>query len=145
MYFDSGNVSTKFYFDENNKKAGYIEMRLMGVETLREINKRTTKKRIEYKRGQRFEVDDKNEDLENELIWDYCITGWDNLVDAEGKVEKCTKENKVKYSRCCFRNPCMNKRYGYMAPFVLNISKGKKGNPSQSELNDLIGSWNRCV
>ena len=128
MYFESGNVSTKFYFDEDNKKAGYIEMRIMGAETLKAINKRTTKKRIEYKRGQRFEVEDKNEDLENELIWDYCITGWSMLVDADGKEEKCNKDNKVKYMT---KSPkfmmFVNKRMGILEDDleVLNTSLEK--------------------
>ena len=113
MYFDSGNISTKFYFDESNKKAGYVELRIMNAEILKSINKRTIKKRIEYKRGQRFEVEDINEDLQSELVWDYCITDWNNLVDDKGKAVPCNKENKIMYMTkapkfMVFVNKCMS-------------------------------------
>jgi hypothetical protein len=50
---------------------------------------------VEYKHGQRFEVEDVNDDLFSELLWDYSITDWTGLVDDDGTEIPCTPEKKV--------------------------------------------------
>lgn len=75
---------------------GQICVRICAGEDLRAIRRKTVKKRVEYKNGGRFIVEDTNEDLENELLWDFCIVDWKNLFDAKGNEIPCTTENKVR-------------------------------------------------
>ena len=77
---------TWFYFDEENEDEGGVCIRLISNDELDRIiifykltgiEKPIVKKKIE------------------ELIWDYVITDWKNVLVSGTEVD-CTKENKVK-------------------------------------------------
>ena len=94
--------------------SGKITLRVCAGDDFRNIRKQTSKKKVEYKNGQRFQVETIDEDLENQLLWDFCIIGWENFFDASGSPIPCTKENKtllmgksIKFSR--FVLDCLNK------------------------------------
>lgn len=92
MIFDVNNLNPGVWFDKEDMK---IKLRLCAGDDLRKIDKQTTKKQVEYKRGQRFEYVDINEDLRNEVIWDFCIVEWKNVMDKHGNEIPCTRANKV--------------------------------------------------
>src|SRR6056297_1159072 len=89
------NPGIWFRFDENDPESGEVAIRPLNPAKREAIRKKAVKKRVEYKHGQRFEVEDVNDDLSSELLWDYSITGWNDLVDDDGKPIACTSENKV--------------------------------------------------
>ena len=71
-------------------------MRSCTGDDINKIEKRTVTNRVEYKRGQRFEITERNEILYNEMLWNHCIVEWKNVEDEEGKELECNKENKAK-------------------------------------------------
>jgi len=81
---------------------GIIYLRVCAGDDLREIRKKSVKKNKEYKRVdgnlQRLTYEEVDEDLQSQLIWDFCIVNWENLFsDAEKtKPIPCTSENKQK-------------------------------------------------
>ena len=87
------NPGTEFTFPDGGK----ITLRLCAGDDLKEIKKQTTKNKIEYKNGTRIPYTVTDENLENRLLWDFCIVGWENLFsDAEKtKLIPCTTENKI--------------------------------------------------
>ncbi len=89
------NPATRFYFDDGNKKNGWVEMRIMDGDTSDKINKKYTKIKVEYRRGQRYEYISVNDKKSNEETWDYCIFDWLCFDDKGGKMS-CTLENKMK-------------------------------------------------
>lgn len=84
-----------FKFDEDDQDTGEVCIRAINQAKRHEIQKRSTKKRIEYKNQGRFEVTDQNEELFMEMLWDYTIADWKGLQDDEGKSIECTTENKL--------------------------------------------------
>ena len=78
---------------------GRVELRTLSYDALKKINKATTRKRVDFKKVEgnpgRFEYEEVNEELQNELFWDYCIMSWENLFDSNEKEIPCTKENKI--------------------------------------------------
>jgi hypothetical protein len=89
------NPGIWFKFDDNDPESGEVGIRPLNAAKREEIRKRAIKKRVEYKHGQRFEVEDVNDDLFSELLWDYSITDWTGLVDDDGNEIPCTPEKKV--------------------------------------------------
>ena len=89
------NPGIWFKFDETDPQSGEVGVRPLTPAERDKIRKKAIKKRVEYKKGQRFEVEDVNEDLFSELLWDYSITGWTDLEDDDGREIKCSNENKV--------------------------------------------------
>lgn len=78
---------------------GRVQLRTISVQEFKAIQKQTVKHRVEYKKVEgtpaRFERDDTDQDLQNELYWDAVIVAWENLMDKKGEPIPCTKENKV--------------------------------------------------
>lgn len=78
---------------------GRVQLRTLTAEDLRAIKKATTKKRTEFKKVEgtpgRFEYEEVNDELQNEMFWDRVIVAWENLYDGKGGEIPCTKENKV--------------------------------------------------
>lgn len=78
---------------------GRIQLRTVPPETMRAIRKQTVKKRVDYPivagTARRFEYEELDDELQNELLWDYIIVAWENLFDKGGKPIPCTRENKV--------------------------------------------------
>ena len=107
------NPGIWFKFDEEDPNSGEIAIRTLNVAKRHEIRKKTVKKRVEYKHGQRFEVEDQNEDLFSELLWDYILADWHGLEEEDtGKPIECTTENKVFLMQnnvgfAAFVNQCM--------------------------------------
>jgi hypothetical protein len=90
------NPGTWFSFNEADPESGKICIRVMNAAKMQEITKATTKKRTEYKQGQRFEVAEVLEEKRSQMLWDYSIADWERLEDDDGKPIPCTAENKAK-------------------------------------------------
>ncbi len=103
MRVDTENLNPGVFFpfdeEEDDETPGGVTIRLANGEVLDTINKKCTKKRVEFRRGQRFEVIDEDEARRSELLWDYVIMDWRGLDDSEGVPIPCTKENKVNLMR----------------------------------------------
>lgn len=89
------NPGAWFSFDEADPGTGKICLRAANRATLGSIEKAHAKKRIEYKHGQRFEVRDVDSEGYSKALWDYCIVGWEGLLDDDGKKIECTTD--IKY------------------------------------------------
>ena len=78
---------------------GRIQLRTLTSIDMKEIRKKTTKRKVDYKRiegkAERFDVEEVDKDLENELFWDRVIVAWENLFDSKERPIECTRENKV--------------------------------------------------
>lgn len=78
---------------------GKVQLRTINADDFKAIRKQTVKKRVDFKRiegkAERFEYDDVNEDLQNELFWDQIIVDWENFKNGKGEEIPCTKENKT--------------------------------------------------
>ena len=89
------NPGIWFKFDDNDPESGDICIRILNPEKREEIRNRAVKKREKFKHGQRYEIEDMNEELYTRLLWDYSIVAWENLVDDDGKTIECNADNKV--------------------------------------------------
>jgi hypothetical protein len=96
---DNPNPGTIFYFNEDTPDDGNITLRVCNGDALRKIEKKTTKKTEVFRRNQRFKDVEVDEDLQQELIWDYCIVDWVGVVDAKNTEIPCVQENKVRLMR----------------------------------------------
>jgi hypothetical protein len=99
---DNLNPGTWFDFDDG----GRVCLRVCDTDTFRSIRKKITKKKVEYKQGQRHVFDDTDEDLQTELMWEYCIVDWANFKDKNGIDIPCNSDMKkllmgksIKFSR----------------------------------------------
>lgn len=136
------NPGIWFKFDENDPESGEVGIRPLNPARREEIRKKSVKKRVEYKKGQRFEVEDVNDDLFSELLWDYSITGWNGLVDDDGKEIPCTSENKVFLMRNHVgfarfigdKMERLSEEYeGRLSVENENLSKGSSGSGTQTD------------
>lgn len=79
-----------------------VYLRVCAGDDLKDIRKKTVKKAKEYKRIdgnlQRLTFEDVDEELQSQLIWDFCIVNWENLYSDKEKTKPipCTTENKLK-------------------------------------------------
>ena len=89
------NPGIWFKFNPDDPESGEISLRPQNAEQRNKTRKKAVKDRVEYKQGQRFEVQDVDDELFSELVWDYSIVDWSGLVDDKGKQIECTTENKV--------------------------------------------------
>ena len=95
VVFDiTGDLNPGTWFEMEG--GGKVCLRVCNGDTLRELKKKTTKKRVEYKSGQRFTVEDVDDDVMSTLIWDYCIVDWEKLFDKNGTSIPCNKDTKNK-------------------------------------------------
>lgn len=97
MKFNLKDPNPGAWFDlvEGKPEEGRICLRQLNHDAARALEKQTTKRQVEYKKGQRFEYTDSDPDLYTELLWDYCILDWQGIEDEKGKPIPCTRENKV--------------------------------------------------
>jgi hypothetical protein len=111
---------------------GRIQLRSVPPDAMRAIRKQTVKKRVDYPivagQPRRFEYEELDEDLQNELLWDYVIVAWENLFDRDGKPIPCTRENKVLAMNrskvfSTFFNECLKKLLEDEAAVVEEASK----------------------
>ena len=88
---------TGFWFDMEG--GGRLQLRTIDVTDWKAIRNRTVKKKVDFKKVEgtpgRFEFEEVNEDLQNELFWDQVIVSWENFFDSKGSPIPCTKENKI--------------------------------------------------
>lgn len=89
------NPGIWFKFNEDDPESGEICVRPVNAEKRSEIQKRTVKRKVEYKHGQRFEYVETDDDKFSEMLWDYVISDWTKLEDDDGKPIPCTTENKL--------------------------------------------------
>lgn len=85
--------------------AGKVCIRIADPETIEKIESQTRKKISEFvfnpktrqmDRVVYFDQTPEQEKKERELIWDFAIVDWKDLLDAENKPIPCTLENKMK-------------------------------------------------
>lgn len=81
------------------KGGGKLHLRLLSADDIKAMRKACMKKVVEYPlldgKYQRFENQDFDSDLWQEMLFDLTITGWDDLFDRNEKAIPVTKENKL--------------------------------------------------
>jgi len=104
------NLNPGLWFEFEN--GGRVCLRICAGDDLRVIKKQSTKNKIEYRSGQRISYTVTDEDLENSLLWDFCIVNWENFFDANKNPIPCTPDTKnllmgksIKFSR--FISECL--------------------------------------
>jgi len=85
--------------------AGRVRLRIADVEAIDKIRAQTRKVVKEFvlnpktRQMERVEYEDQTsaqKKAENDMIWDYAITEWENLFDKNGDEIPCTPENKAR-------------------------------------------------
>ena len=103
MKFDLENLNPGVFFpfdeDDSEDEKGGIEIRLANSKKLDEINKKCSRRKVEFRRGQRHEYVEENEEKKSEMLWDYVIVGWKGVYDINGNVIECTQATKIKLMR----------------------------------------------
>ena len=100
MKFDLSNLNPGVWFQFKDDKA-QVCLRTLSTEDSQKIKEQCSKKRYEYRNEKQFVIEDVNEKIMLELIWDICIVDWKEIYDAEDKPIPCTKEMKILLmSRC---------------------------------------------
>ena len=78
---------------------GRLQIRIPSIDTWKQIRRQTVHKKVEFKKVEgtagRFEHEEIDEDLQNELFWDAVIVSFENFTN-KGILIPCTKENKVR-------------------------------------------------
>jgi len=78
---------------------GQVHLQTVAIDDFKNIRQQTVKKKVEFRRvdgkAERFEFDEINETLQNELFWDRIILEWKDLCDSNGNPIECTKANKI--------------------------------------------------
>ena len=81
------------------KGGGKLHLRLLSADDIKSMRKACMKKVVEYPlldgKYQRFEDQDFDGDLWQEMLSDLTIIGWDDLFDRNEKAIPVTKENKL--------------------------------------------------
>ncbi len=88
---DDLNPGVEFEYEEGG---GKITLRVCAGDDFKAIRKKTVARKVEYKNGQRFEVEKTDDDLQGRLLWDFCIVDWEGFFDAEGKPIPCNIDTK---------------------------------------------------
>ena len=71
---DNLNPGTWFDFPDDE---GKICLRVIPYEEINKINKLTVKKKPEYSHGQRFVVENPDDEQAFAMMWDYSIVAWE--------------------------------------------------------------------
>ena len=100
----AGIIMTTFDLEErpgvwfDMKGGGRVQLKTLTPEAWRDIRGKSVKMVPEYQKldgkWERFEVEKKDDDLQNRLFWDAVIVAWENLQDGNGHEIPCTSENK---------------------------------------------------
>lgn len=93
--FKTKNEGVWFPFDEDNPELGGVCVRILSQDAIRTIEKATTKVKKRFVGGQLHEEKKTDEKKEQEMIYNYCITGWKN-IKIDGSDADCTPANKAK-------------------------------------------------
>jgi len=98
MQVDLGDLNPGTWFEMTG--GGKISLRVCSGDAFREIRKKTVQKKAELKpigrtnTLQRIEYEVVDDDLQSQLIWEYCIVDWSDLLDKNLNQIACTNENK---------------------------------------------------
>lgn len=97
-------MTTNIDFDEVSAEwfemegGGRLQLKIPSMADWKQIRKQTIRKKVEFKKVDgtpgRFEFEEVNEDLQNELFWDSAIVNFENFTN-KGDLIPCTKENKI--------------------------------------------------
>jgi len=92
-FIDLENKGTIFELEGG----GSVELRVSTPELWKDINKKTVTKKIVYNKHGRFIEEEKDDDIQSEMLWDFCIVSWKGLYsDKECKKPiLCNRENKI--------------------------------------------------
>ena len=78
---------------------GRVQLKTLTSSEWKAIRAKSVKTVSEYQKldgkWERFEVEKKDDDLQNTLFWDAVIVSWENLLDGKGNEIQCTAENKT--------------------------------------------------
>jgi hypothetical protein len=94
-FVTADNPHTRCYYDPEDEDAGFVDLRTLTMEKSKKIAKATTRRRIEYKRGRRHEIEDVDDKKREQMTWSYCIGEWGGTLDRNGTPIENTDENKV--------------------------------------------------
>jgi len=126
MKFNLSNLNpgTKFFFNEDDEKEGSVSLRVCAGDDLRAIRKQSAQDKVEYRRGSRIEYKKVNEEVENTLLWDFCIVEWEGVLSEEtNQPIPCTKENK---SLLMGKSPVFSKFVGDKLSILADIEDKEK-------------------
>jgi len=97
--FSTSNSGTQFHFNEEHPGLGGICVRLLAPDEAKRIERECTKLDKTVVGGQVVESKKVNDKLESELIYNYCIVDWTNVL-LDGNPISCTIQNKIVMMRC---------------------------------------------
>jgi hypothetical protein len=91
------NPASRFYLSKDETE--WVELKILSDRELKEVRKKVSKKKAEYKSSgrtglQRIEYVDVDEEMLADEINDLCISNW-NLLDTDGNEIPCTRDNKL--------------------------------------------------
>jgi hypothetical protein len=87
---DDLNPGIEFEFEGG----GRVWLRVCAGDDFKAIRKKTTKKKVEFRAGQRHEFEVTDDDLQSKLLWDFCIVRWEDFFDKNGKAIPCNSDTK---------------------------------------------------
>ena len=97
MIVDLNEKTESGWFDLEG--GGRVHLRLLDITDIRDMRKACLKTVPEYPKiegkYQRFEGQEFDGDLWNEMLWDRTIMGWEGIFDRNEKPIPVTKENKA--------------------------------------------------
>ena len=78
---------------------GRVQLKTLTAQDWKVIREQSVKIEPEYRKldgkWERFEVNKKDDDLQDKLFWDAVILAWENLIDGKGQAIPCTSDTKV--------------------------------------------------
>ena len=122
---------------------GRLHLRLLSADDLKEMRKACFSVKAEYpllktadgkEVYQRFEAQEFDADLFDEMKWDRIVIGWEKILDRNEKPIPVTKENKILLMQ---RVPKFAKA---VDDGLLALKDAEKARTEQAEKNLLIGS-----
>ena len=97
MIVDLNEKTESGWFDLEG--GGRVHLRLLDITDIRDMRKACLKTVPEYPKidgkYQRFEGQEFDGDLWNEMLWDRTIIGWEGIFDRDERPIPVTKEHKV--------------------------------------------------
>ena len=128
MKFDLENLNPGTFFPFSDGTEGGVTIRVASGDALSEIEKKCVKRKFEWKRNQRFEVIDEDDEKRSLMMWDYVIIDWDGIFDLNDAPIPCNKANKnllmqnsVKFST--FVGKCIQKLNEQMEEYEEELEK----------------------
>lgn len=95
MKFNLEELNPGTFFPFSDGTEGGVTIRLANADILAEIEKKTVKKKFEWKRNQRYEVIEEDTVKRSAMLWDYVIADWSGVTDMQDNPIPCTAQNKA--------------------------------------------------